>query len=193
MAMSTPRVRTLKERLISTKPEISVERAELITESYRQTEGEPMVIRRSKALSKILGEMSIYIMPEEIIVGNMAHIQKAAPVFPEYAIDFLEKELEEFSRRPGDAFSLPQGDKRRLKEILPYWRGKTVKETVYAMCPEETLKAGEGGLGYEGVGVADSTWEVENGDGHIIADYSKLLRVGLNGIMEEAGEQRILI
>jgi len=187
--MSTPRVRILKESLISTKPEISVERALLITESYGQTEGEPIVIRRAKALSRILSGMSIYILPEEIVVGNMAHTQKAAPVFPEYDVDFLEKELDEFSRRPGDAFSLSQGDREKLKETLPYWIGKTVKETVYSMCPEETLKAGEGGLGYEGVGVADSTWEVENGDGHIIADYPKILRVGLNGILKEAEER----
>ncbi|MDH5795664.1 MAG: hypothetical protein OEZ24_06095, partial [Candidatus Bathyarchaeota archaeon] len=117
--MSTPRVRILKESLISTKPEISVERALLITESYGQTEGEPIVIRRAKALSRILSEMSIYILPEEVVVGNMAHTQKAAPVFPEYDVDFLEKELDEFSRRPGDAFSLSQGDREKLKETLP--------------------------------------------------------------------------
>jgi len=178
----------LKESLLSTTPEISVERAILITESYRETESEPMVIRRAKALDKILRNMSIYILPGELIVGGIAHKQRAAPVFPEYDVEYLEKELNEFEKRPGDAFKISEDDKKKLKEILPYWKGKTVKERVYSMCPKETLMAGEGGLGYQGVGVADSTWEVENGDGHIIAGYDKLLRVGLNGILKEAKE-----
>jgi len=173
---------------LNTRPEISVERALLITESYRETEDEPTVIRRAKALRKTLSEMSIYILPEEIIVGNIAHKQRAAPIFPEYDVDYLRKEIDEFEKRPGDSFAISEDNKKRLTEILPYWKGKTVKETVYSMCPEETLKAGEGGFGYAGVGVADSTWEVENGDGHITVGYDKILKLGLRGILKEAKE-----
>jgi formate C-acetyltransferase len=58
-----------------------VERAQLITASYRETEAQPMIIRRAKALEKILGGMTVFIQPDEIIVGNQCTKSRAAPVF----------------------------------------------------------------------------------------------------------------
>jgi len=64
------RIARLRARLLQTTPEICAERAALITESYRQTEGQPMILRRALALEKILGGMSISIEPDQMIVGN---------------------------------------------------------------------------------------------------------------------------
>jgi len=49
---------------------LDLQRSRLVTESYRQTEGEPMVIRRAKALANVLSHMDIYIQDWERIVGN---------------------------------------------------------------------------------------------------------------------------
>ena len=102
--MTTRRIKTLKDNLINTAPEISVERALLITESYKKTKKFPMIIRRAKALEYILNNMAIYMVPDELIVGNQAHKQRAAPIFPEYDVDYLEREMDEFEKRSGDAF-----------------------------------------------------------------------------------------
>ena len=71
------------------KPELTSERARLITESYRETEKEPMIIRRAKALRKILTEMTIYIQPWELLAGNLGPTPVSAPIYPEGGVDFI--------------------------------------------------------------------------------------------------------
>ncbi|MEE9528741.1 MAG: pyruvate formate lyase family protein, partial [Dehalococcoidia bacterium] len=61
----------LKTRLLSLSREVCIERALLITESYKETEGEPVSIRRAKALRKILSNLSVNIWSDELIVGNI--------------------------------------------------------------------------------------------------------------------------
>ena len=51
---------------------ICLERARLVTESYRATEGEPTVTRKAKALAHLLDNMTIYILDGEFIVGGEA-------------------------------------------------------------------------------------------------------------------------
>ncbi len=42
--------------------------------------------------------MSIVIDEYELLVGNHATRENAAPLFPEFGIDFLIKELDEFEK-----------------------------------------------------------------------------------------------
>jgi len=90
----SPRTAWLRDELIATVPRICSERARLVTRSMKETEGEPMVIRRAKALEKTLKEMTIFIRNGELIVGNQAGKLRATPVFPEFAIQFLVEELD---------------------------------------------------------------------------------------------------
>jgi pyruvate-formate lyase len=66
----------LSEEVRATRPgfawTLDLESARLVTESYRQTENQPMVLRRAKALAHILKHMTVYIRPDEMIVGNYA-------------------------------------------------------------------------------------------------------------------------
>ncbi|MDP1465621.1 pyruvate formate lyase family protein, partial [Klebsiella pneumoniae] len=64
-------------------PSICHERAVLITASYRETEGQPYVLRKARALEKILANISIFIEKDQLIVGNQASRVRAAPIFPE--------------------------------------------------------------------------------------------------------------
>ena len=66
----SPRVGRLRSKCISAIPEMCVERARLITESYRETESLTVAIKRAKALENILAKTSIFIYPDELIVGN---------------------------------------------------------------------------------------------------------------------------
>ena len=66
------------------KPNICAERSVLVTESYKQTEGMPPVLRQATAFDKVLSEMPIWIQDGELIVGNMASRPKGAFLFPEY-------------------------------------------------------------------------------------------------------------
>jgi formate C-acetyltransferase len=182
------RVKYLCERVLNYKPSLCHERGKLITESYNRTEGIPQALRRAIALKDILEKMSIYIAPGELIVGNQASKPRAAPLFPEFSMSFLEEELEEFPKRPYDSFEVDEEVKKVIKEIAPYWRGKTHEDRVLQLArlilPPEVQKEWEedkfrlNEVVYAGVRKA-------SGDGHIIPNYARLLRQGFKGVIEE--------
>lgn len=186
------RIQKLRSKVISTIPEICVERARLITEAYRETEELPMIIRRAKALEKILEEMTIYIGPGELIVGNQASKVRAAPIFSEFSIDWIEEELDEFSKRPQEKFLISEEAKGQLKEVLGYWKGKThcdrVNSLISLSLPDTLFKAWDPQTGSLNQVIAKRQ-RIFDGDGHIIANYEKVLRKGLNGIIEEVQEE----
>ena len=102
--ISSNRIKKLRERIIAITPEICIERAWLITQAYKENESLPVVLKRAMALEKILSKMSIYIDEDELIVGNQASKPRSAPIFPEYSVDWIEKEIDEFAERSGDKF-----------------------------------------------------------------------------------------
>ena len=55
----TNRISRLKTALFANTREISLERALLYTASHRQTEGEPVIMRRAKATAYILEHVLI--------------------------------------------------------------------------------------------------------------------------------------
>ena len=175
----TPRVEAIRERFISLTPEICVERAQYITESYKETEDQPIHIRRAKALEKILGQMTIFIQPDEIIVGNQCTKPRAAPVFPEFSCKWLEDELDRLEKRTGDVFLISEAKKAALRALFPYWNGKTTNELATALMPQAAKDA-------QKYGVFTVGNYYFNGVGHISVDYAKVLGKGLNGIIAKA-------
>ncbi|MBA4698911.1 MAG: hypothetical protein H2212_05695 [Ruminococcus sp.] len=78
------RTNKLNHAMRSVKPAICIERALLITESYKQTEGSPYIIRRAEGLKYLLEHMTIFIDEDELIVGNHGAKPRSAPLFPEF-------------------------------------------------------------------------------------------------------------
>jgi len=74
-------------------PEVCTERCRIITESYKETEGDPMIIRRAKAFHKILNEIPITIQRWQLVVGNFATEPFKTSVYPEYASDRILEEM----------------------------------------------------------------------------------------------------
>ena len=175
------RVDRVRTALINTEPVICPERALLITESYQQTEGEPFVLRKAKALANILANMSIYIEDDQLIVGNQASQNRAAPIFPEYSFDWVIDELDHFDKRSGDVFGISEDTKEKLRSIQPYWKGKTHQEEVYANMSEPNMLAQKQNVIHRG-GISMS------GDGHIIPHHEMVLEKGYRGLQEEAKE-----
>jgi pyruvate formate-lyase/glycerol dehydratase family glycyl radical enzyme len=178
-AGSTERVRRLRERLLDTTPSLCVERGRLITAAYEEHAAQPPVLRRARALAHILDHMSIHIDDDELIAGNQASAPRAAPLFPEYAADFLADEIDEFANRRADVFLVsPEAKKIILDEIVPRWRGKTLYARAKAMMPEEVSNAHE-------LGAISGRGNITSGDGHIIVNIPKVLAKGLNAIISE--------
>ena len=120
--------KAMREKLLSVQPAVCTERAVLTTESYRGAEQEQVVLKRAYMLDRVLRNMSIYIGPHALIVGNQAGMDRAAPIFPEYAIDWVIAELDEFEKRDGDKFLITEENKEILRGIYPYWKGRTLKD-----------------------------------------------------------------
>jgi formate C-acetyltransferase len=94
----------------------------LYTESHRQTEGEPVIIRRAKATAHILDNVAISIRDDELIAGNRTIKPRAGIMSPEMDPYWLLKELDQFPTRPQDRFNISDDDKRLYRdELFPYW------------------------------------------------------------------------
>ena len=89
----TDRIGRLVDHLFAKMPEIESARAVLITESYKATEGEPMIIRRAKAFEHILKYIPIIIRDEELIVGSTTIAPRGCQTYPEFSYEWLESEF----------------------------------------------------------------------------------------------------
>ncbi len=174
----TDRVSKLKTKYLETKPTLCVERARVYTEVYALHEAEPVVVKRAIALAETLRRMTIRIDDNELIVGNQSSALRAAPIFPEYAVEWVLDELDEFERRPGDAFYPSNESKRALREILPYWKGKTLIERGTALMTPLMREIHDSGI-------IRAEGNLTSGDGHIAVNFEKLLRLGIGGLLEE--------
>ncbi len=177
---STERVRRLREQLLHTTPSLCAERGLLVTEAYQKHQADPPVLRRAKALAHTLTHMTITIAPDEIIVGNQASAPRAAPLFPEYLVDFLADEIDEFPCRRADMFEVSRPVREHiLNTIVPWWRGKTLNDRVMAIMPGYVADA-------QKAGVISGRGNITSGDGHIILNIPKALEIGLEGVIAEA-------
>ena len=176
----TPRVQRLRERVLSTEPSLCAERGLLVTEAYERYAADPLALRRARAFAHTLDRMSIYIEDGELIVGNQASAPRAAPLFPEYLVDFLALEIDGFDKRPADRYQVsPQVRSHILETIVPAWRGKTMNDRANAIMPAEVAAA-------QKMGVISGRGMITSGDGHIILDIPKAVRLGLAAVIAEA-------
>lgn len=178
------RISQLKARLFEKPREIYLERALLYKESYEKTEGEPVIIRRAKALENILNKMEIVINDGELIVGGRSPKPRMGVVSPEMDVDWFYEELDTISTRPQDRFEITEHDKKVFREVLyPYWKGRTLKDKVNELLPED---------------VKDSLPrkvfklnQTDKGQGHIIPGYERVLKIGMEGLLKEIEEKAL--
>ena len=178
----TARIDQLKDDLFRKMPEIESSRAVLLTESYKQTEGLPMVTRRAKAFSHILKNIPIIIRYNELIVGSATLAPRGCQIFPEYSYEWLEGELDTVATRVADPFYISEENKKALREVFPYWKGKTTSELASAYMAPETKLSMEHNVFTPGN-------YYYNGVGHITVQYDKVLAIGYRGIIEEVKKE----
>lgn len=173
------RIPRLIADLFKNMPEIEADRAELLTESYRQTEGEPVILRRAKAFRHILTHIPITIREGELIVGSATKAPRGCQTFPEFSYEWLEAEFDTIATRSADPFYISEETKQRLREANRYWAGKTTSELATAYMDPRALTAMEHNIFTPGN-------YFYNGVGHVTVQYEKVLAVGYEGIIEEA-------
>ena len=155
---------------------LCIERARLITQSYQETEGEPMVLRRARAIAKLLDNMTIYILPHERIVGNIASKPSSLITYPELFWRWLDKAIDVDYKE-----LLSEDERRELHTIHKYWQNKAVHGMERELLPDQIKPY----WFYNNQGVF--LWIHGGRTG--VPNYHKLFQVGLNGIIAEAKER----
>ena len=173
------RVRFLKEQLLSRERELCSERALLITAAYQEHANDPVIIKRAKAFRKILRNITVYILDQELIVGHQASRQCSAPVFPEYDVAWLEEELDILETRPQDSFKVPDRVKQDLQSIFPYWRDRGIRKALLNALPADVRKQRLQAR------VFSITAHEETALGHVLLDYAQVINLGFEGIKGE--------
>ncbi|ACA54991.1 glycyl radical protein [Clostridium botulinum] len=168
----TSRMHNFREELLETKASIDATRAILTTDAYKQHADKPIIVKRAYMLKNILEKMPIFIEKQTLIVGNQAKANRAAPIFPEYAIDWVIRELDEFEKRDGDVFYIDEKTKEELRDIAPYWEHNTTLDKGLANVPPKSRVL------YD-LGIIKAEGNITSGDAHIAVDYGRIMKKGL--------------
>jgi len=173
----TPRVHHLREQSLATQPTISAERALLLTEFYRREHGQhsPPALR-ALAFKHLCERKTVHIGPGELIVGERGPAPKATPTYPELTCHSLE-DLRILNSREKTAYAVGADVLAAYKrEIIPYWRGRSLRERIFASLPPEWHQAYEAGIFTE--------FMEQRAPGHTVAD-GKIYQRGLRDFQAE--------
>lgn len=181
--VSTQRIQDFREALLSVQPAVCTERAIYTTEAYQENNEKQVVLKRAYMLKNVLEKMSIYIEPQTLLAGNQASSNRAAPIFPEYAMDWVLDELDQFDKRDGDRFYITEENKQILRELAPFWKNNTLKDRGLAAFPPESR------LFYD-LGIIKAEGNITSGDGHLAVNYQTVLERGLQDYRDRAAEMR---
>ena len=120
------RIDRLKKRVVSIRPEMDLENAKILTESFQETEGEPLVVRKAKGFLRQCQQKDITIAEDELIVGCSGSKIRGGILCADTCWSVLNDELESISTRSYDPFQLRAEDQQIFEqEISPYWKGRS--------------------------------------------------------------------
>lgn len=174
----TERIEKLRQVIIDAMPQVESERACLVTASFKETEGLPVILRRAKAVEKIFNELPITIREDELVVGSITINPRSTEICPEFSYDWVEKEFKTMHSRMADPFEISQKVQDELHEAFQYWEGKTTSALADSYMSPETKAC-----------IANGIFTVGNyfygGVGHVNVDYGKILSKGFRGVLEE--------
>ncbi len=163
---------------------LCLERARLVTESYKETDGQPMVIRRAKALKKILENMTVFIQDNEQIVGNIASDPSSVPTYPEMFVKWLNKAVQDEYKHMID-----DNGRKELFEIHKYWEDKCAHGKERDLVPDSVKAYSK----YNGVFFWSYQWDSS------LPAYERIFKTGLRAIvndcktrLQEIGEDKNL-
>ena len=143
----TDRIRRLRQESFDTQPSLSIERALIETEFYKENEGKyPIPILRALNFLEICKRKTIYIGEDELIVGERGPRPKAVSTFPELTCHSVE-DLHVLNTRELQRYTISQEDIDTYeREVIPYWKGRTQRERIFNHVPKEWKEAYEVGM-----------------------------------------------
>jgi len=167
----TPRTERLRRESLETPPRLSCERAVFITRFYQANQGKYSVpVMRARAFLDLCEHKAIWIGDGELIVGERGPAPKLVPTFPELTCHSLE-DLQILNARPKTWYRVDAECLRQYAElVIPYWRGRSMRDRLFADLPEDWKAAYAAGLFTE--------FMEQRAPGHTVLD-DKIYRKGM--------------
>ncbi|NTV80088.1 MAG: formate C-acetyltransferase/glycerol dehydratase family glycyl radical enzyme, partial [Candidatus Aminicenantes bacterium] len=167
------RITQLRTQTLEAQPTISAERARLLTEFYKRpgTFALSAPMQHALAFRHVMENKRIVINEGELIVGERGPAPKATPTYPEVCIHSLQ-DLGYLNDRKKTAFASDE-DTRRVyaEEIIPFWKGRSQRDRIFAEMTREWIDAYEAGVFTE--------FMEQRAPGHTVLD-GKIYAKGLN-------------
>lgn len=174
---------TLRER--RDKEPVSLERARLITASYKETDGLPIPIRRAKAFEKVVTEIPIYIDDGQLLAGDFASRPMAAEWRPDNEVESVAKEVEE-GKSP---YRVREEDMPLFREIYDYWKQRSLMGSFVKLTEEDEEFKKRYERGEEGAWVNSFLMMLARDPSWFVPDYQKAIKEGLLGILNDIEEE----
>lgn len=173
----SPRIKILKEKMLSQKRYASVEQALIITETYKQNEEKSVVIKRALSLKNSLLKLEIDAETEELIVGNRTKGVRYGVVFPESGSSWVDREFEILPTRAQDKFNVRLEDIIKFREVIkPYWEGHSLEDIIRKRYGKEI----------DEIEKVVKINQKDHAQGHICPNCKEWLKLGPEGIKERA-------
>jgi len=159
---------------------LSLERARLLTASYKETEGLPTPIRRAKAFEKIVNEITLYIDDEQLLVGDFAAKPMWAEWYPENAISWVMKDIE----ANAESYKVDKEELEAQREICDYWKTRAIE---YAFLSHLSDKEKERQLetSDKGAYIHFTYGKLDRMAGYQVVNYEVVIKKGLLGIIDD--------
>lgn len=178
------RVQFMKDRVVHTTPEMDLENAKILTESFRETAGEPLCIRKAKAFRKQCEEKTVIIWEKELIVGCSGSKMRGGILCADTCWSILDEEIDTISERKYDPFYLRPEDREMFEnEIKPYWEGRSTYEAWLKQIPEDCRDLRDTGQVY-------INRKAVRGWGETTAGYTQVINEGIESICENIRERK---
>jgi len=175
------RIKMLRLQSETTTPTISIERALLVTEAYREHYGKVSVpMLRALAFKNLMEKKTICINDGELIVGERGPQPQSAPTYPELCCHTVD-DLEVINKREKISFAVSDEVKQiQQKEIIPYWKERSIRHKIFEQMTEKWHECYQAGIFTE--------FMEQRAPGHTVAG-DKIYRQGMLDLKEEIGRE----
>lgn len=181
--MYSERIKKLRDELFGkTERNLCAERAQILTQAYQETEGEPTIIRRAEFFDRYLREMGIYI-DENPIVGALTKYRGGVAPYLEWSCYWMRKEIDELYCSLGKVV-VSEEDRKALDEAIDYWKDKALIYKARQIWDQKY----NGKINRDNYYKAGAWIDLICPVGRLSVDYGKVLNKGFNGIIREAEE-----
>jgi formate C-acetyltransferase len=142
------RIKKLREQSLNAKPEITPERAELITDFYKSDLADQVSspVRRAMAFRHLMENKAICINEGELIVGERGPAPKLTPTYPEVTAHSLQ-DLRILNTREKTSFLVDEKTMKIYeKKIIPFWKGRSIRDRIFQEMTQEWKDSFDAGV-----------------------------------------------